>query len=129
MSENSEGCQTTPKGVKIISWHSRSVSKHLTGVDEHTGVIEHPFLKFNTPFLTVGVHHKGCQKTPKGVRLRHRVSKLFYSTPGALVNTSQELVNTLLVSLNPFHWCLKLGVLFNTPFLTVKFRLDWLLCE
>ena len=57
VSENSEGCQTTPNGVKVISWHSRSVSKHLTGVDEHTGVIEHPFLKFNTPFLTVGVHH------------------------------------------------------------------------
>ena len=93
MSENSEGCHTTPKGVEVILWHSRSVSKHLTGADEHTGVIEHPFLKFNT-------HHKGCQKTPKGVRLHHRVSKLFYSTLGVLVNTSQELVNTLLVSLN-----------------------------
>ena len=42
VSENSEGCQTTPKGVKVISWHSRSVSKHLSGVDEHTGVIENP---------------------------------------------------------------------------------------
>ena len=42
---------------------------------------------------------KECQKTRKGVRLLQRVSKLFYSTPGVLVNISQELMNTL-VSLN-----------------------------
>ena len=71
VSENSEGCHTT-KGVQVILWHSRSVSKHLTGVDEHTGVIEHPFLKFNTRGYTpqrVSENSKGCQTTPQGVEV------------------------------------------------------------
>ena len=53
----------------------------------------------------------GLQNTPKGIRLLHRVSKLFYSTLGVLVNTSQELVNGITE-----HWCLRLVVLFNTQF-------------